>query len=340
MQAVQPDHVSVAWDDRVLGAQTCPHFMQSSTWEAVRSGGEWEVSRRDLGNGRDYPVLVFTRQAHGFGTLEHLPRVSGLEPADVGPLTERVRAERGSAFATKIEVHQPRDEALVAAFSDAGWLPTRSSQYRYTVVVDTSAGEDEVFAAMKKRARNEIRVAERNGVEVVRADLTAENEQRMLDLVRETADRSGAFFRESDYLDSLWKTFVDDDRGRLYLAWHEDLVIAGAFVVRYGPNAWYKDGGSRRDRPQLMASRYLQWLVMRDLAASGIDRYELGHVPPPSEPDAPGQGILTFKSAFARDVLEYMPAFHLSHEPQGEDWRRGESAFVEEYRRRTGDYWY
>ncbi|HET8779460.1 MAG TPA: hypothetical protein VFM66_05250, partial [Agromyces sp.] len=75
-------------------------------------------------------------------------------------------------------------------------------------------------------------------------------------------------------------------------------------------------------------------------AASDIDRYELGHVPPPSEPDAPGQGILTFKSAFSHDMVEYMPAFHLSHEPIGEEWRRGESAFIEDYRRRTGDYWY
>ena len=340
MEAVRSDHVSVAWDDRVLAAHTCPHFMQSSTWQTVRTGGHWAVSRRDLGTERDYPVLAFERRAEGFGTLTHLPRVSGLAPVDIAPLTERIRADRGRSFATKIEVHQPRDEALVEAFTAAGWLPTRSSQYRYTVVVDTSADEHAVFAAMKKRARNEIRVAERNGVVVDRADLTPENEQRMLGLVRETADRSGAFFREPDYLDSLWRTFDGDGRGRLYLAWHEDLVIAGAFVVHYGRNAWYKDGGSRRDRPHLMASRYLQWQVMRDLAASDIDRYELGHVPPPSEPDAPGQGILTFKSAFSHDMVEYMPAFHLSHEPIGEEWRRGESAFIEDYRRRTGDYWY
>ena len=51
-------------------------------------------------------------------------------------------------------------------------------------------------------------------------------------------------------------------------------------------------------------------------------------------------GILVFKSAFARDVLEYMPAFQLSHEERGEEWRRGESAFLARYLERTGDYWY
>ena len=43
---------------------------------------------------------------------------------------------------------------------------------------------------------------------------------------------------------------------------------------------------------------------------------------------------------FARDVLEYMPAFQLSHEERGEQWRRGESAYLAHYLERTGDYWY
>lgn len=342
MQTVQTVRTDVAmgWDDRILAAHALPHFMQSSTWEQVRSDGPWAVSRRALGTERDLPVLAFERHAEGFGTLQHLPRVSGLAPADVPALTERIRAERGAAFATKIEVHQPRDDALVAAFESNGWLPTRASQYRHAVVVETAMGEEELLAVMKKRARAEIRIAERNGVVAGRAEFTRENCRRMLDLVRETEERTGAFFRGAGYLERVWTAFSEHDRGRLYFAWHDGRVVAGAFVAWYGRNAWYKDGGSLRDRPQLQASRLLQWEIMRDLAASGIERYDLGHVPPPAEPDAPGQGILTFKSAFARDVLEYMPAFHLSHEACAEAWRRGESEFLAAHRARTGDYWY
>lgn len=340
MQAAQSQQVAVAWDDRVLTAHSAPHFMQSSTWETVRSRGPWHVHRRGLGIDRDYPVLVFERLATGYGLFQHLPRVSGIEPGDVGALTERIRAERGTAFATKIEVHQPRDEALVEAFLANGWQPAKASQYRHTVIVDTNASQEQILARMKKRARAEIRVAERHGVEVRRAELDDANRARMIDLVRETEERSGAFFRGDEYLEHVWSTFAADGRGRLYLAWHGDQVVAGAFIARYGPNAWYKDGGSTRDQPQLMASRLLQWRIIRELAADGVERYELGHVPPPGEPDAPGQGILIFKSAFARDVLEYMPAFQLSHEERGEQWRRGEGAFLADHLARTGDYWY
>jgi serine/alanine adding enzyme len=340
VQAAQSQQRAVVWDDRVLAAHSNPHFMQSSTWETVRASGPWHVSRRGLGTERDYPVLVFERLAEGFGLFQHLPRVSGIDPADIGPLTERIRAERGTAFATKIEVHQPRDEALMSAFVEHGWLPAKASQYRHTVIVDTSVGEEEILANMKKRARAEIRTAERHGVVAGRADLDDANRARMIELVRETEERSGAFFRGDAYLETVWSAFAADDRGHLYFARYGEEVVAGAFITRYGPNAWYKDGGSTRDQPQLMASRLLQWRIIRDLASDGVERYDLGHVPPPSEPDAPGQGVLVFKSAFARDVLEYMPAFQLSHEERGEDWRRGESAFLAAHLERTGDYWY
>ena len=340
MQTVRTHQTAVDWDDRVLGAHTLPHYMQSSTWARTRADGPWSVSQRDLGLDRSHPVLSYERDAEGFGTLQHLPRVSGLEPADIPRLTQRLRADRGAAFATKIEVHQPRDERLVAAFEASGWLPTRASQYRHAVVVETAQGEEELLAGMKKRARGEIRIAERNGVIARRVELSAENRRCMLDLVRETEERSGAFFRGTEYLERVWRAFDDDDRGRLYFAWHDGCVVSGSFVALYGTGAWYKDGGSLRDRPQLMASRFLQWEIMRDLAASGIARYDLGHVPPPNEPHAPGQGVLTFKSAFARDVLEYMPAFQLSHEECAEAWRRGESEFIAAHRARTGDYWY
>ena len=180
MQAAQSQRVAVEWDDRVLAAHSMPHFMQSSTWESVRSTGPWHVSRRGLGSERDFPVLVFERLAEGYGLFQHLPRVSGIEPSDVGSLSDRIRAERGTAFATKIEVHQPRDEALVAAFLEHGWQPAKASQYRHTVIVDTSVGEEEILANMKKRARAEIRVAERHGVVVGRAELDDDNRTRMI----------------------------------------------------------------------------------------------------------------------------------------------------------------
>ncbi|WP_308800112.1 lipid II:glycine glycyltransferase FemX [Agromyces silvae] len=332
-------HVAPEWDERVFATHSAPHFMQSRTWAHIRDGGPWAVGTVELGTATDLPALVFEREAPGAGRLRHIPRLTGVTAEGVPGLTERVRATRGDAFATKIEIYQLRDPRLEAAFADAGWLPTRASQYRFAVVADLSEGADAALARMKKRARAEIRVGERNGVEIERLDVGGPGTEEMLALVRATEERSGAFFRRDDYLRSVWSGFAADDRGHLYLARYDGRVVAGAFVVRYGRRAWYKDGGSSREFPNLMASRLVQWRIIQDLADEGVLEYDLGHVPPPAAEQSSDRGILTFKIAFA-PVIEYQPAYLLPHAGSAEAWRTGEAAFLADYRAKTGDYWY
>ena len=138
--------------------------------------------------------------------------------------------------------------------------------------------------------------------------------------------------------------FVQPEERHERLQWsvaHEiGEACAHRVFTRIGCDPEDVSAGQREQVANVMASRLLQWRIIRDLASDGIERYDLGHVPPPGEPDAPGQGILVFKSAFTREVLEYMPAFQLSHEERGEAWRQGEGEFLAAYRERTGDYWY
>ncbi|WP_165314387.1 lipid II:glycine glycyltransferase FemX [Agromyces protaetiae] len=265
--------------------------------------------------------------------------MSGIGAADVPGLTASLR-ERGGAFATKLELYQPRDAAIEAEFAAEGWLPAKASQYRFAVIVDLSRGSEAAFADMKKRARAEIRVGERNGVAIERGEVDGPDASEMIELVRATEERSGAFFRDDEYLRRVWSRFAESGNGRLYLARHDGQVVAGAFVVRFGRNAWYKDGGSTREFPHLMASRLLQWRIMQELAEEGVEAYDLGHVPPPGYDHPAGRGILIFKSAFASDIVEYLPAYLLPHEPGADEWRRGEGAFLAGYRAETGDYWY
>lgn len=332
--------IAPAWDAGVLRAHSAPHFMQGRTWAEVRAHGPWTAEPVDLGMSQELPALAYERRADGVGTLRHLPRVSGVTGDSVPRLTARVVSDRGWAFATKLELYQPRDPALDVAFAAAGWRPTRASQYRYAIVVDLRGGEDAILARMKKRARSEIRAGERNGIVVERAALGGADEDEMIALVRTTEQRSGAFFRSDDYLRTVWNAFAADGRGRLYLARHHGRVVSGAFVACFGRRAWYKDGGSTRDVPQLMASRLLQWRIMQELAADGYVEYDLGHVPPPDSAHPAGRGILIFKSAFAARAVEYQPAYLLVHEEVGERWRLCESAFLAAHRAATGDDFY
>ena len=272
--------------------------------------------------------------------LQHAPRVSGIRVEDVPALTEAFREQRGDAFSLKLELYQPRDAALESAFAAAGWVPAKASQYRFGITVRTGDGDDQVFADMKKRARNEIRQAEKHGVVVERVEPSEANQRILLDLIRATEDRSGAFFRDDAYLTTVWNAFFERDAGRLYLASYEGRPVAGAFVNTFGGIAHYKDGGSVRDS-RVMAPRLQQWRIMQDLAADGILEYDLGNVPPPNAEGASTTGLMIFKGAYARDVVEYMPAYELPFTAARDAWGAGgETAFLDDYKSRTGDSFY
>ncbi len=293
VQAVQSDQVSVGWDDRVLATHTTPHFMQSSTWETVRTGGPWHVSRRGLGVERDYPALVFERLAEGFGILQHLPRVSGISPADVprperadpGGARPRLRDEDRGAPAARRDAHRGVPGERLAAHARLAVPAHRHRRHgdergRHPRPHEEASSERDPGGRAERRHRGPRR--------------PERGEPAAHDRTSSARPRSGRAPSSAGRATSnaCGRRSSNDDRGRLYFAWHEGRVVAGAFVALYGPNAWYKDGGSLRDQPQLMASRLLQWGIIRDLAEVGIERYDLGHVPPPGEPDAPGQGIL------------------------------------------------
>lgn len=326
------------WDAEVLASQDHPHFMQGAVWAGVKAGGPWAIEQRTIAG---LPVQLFSREADGYGVLQHLPRVSGIRPSHVPELTEALREGSGDAFSLKLEAYQPRDPELDAAFTAAGWVPAKASQYRFGVTVRTGDGEDQVWADMKKRARNEIRQADdRHGVVVERADPTEAAQRELIDLIRVTEDRSGAFFRDDDYLLTVWNAFFEAGAGRLYFASYQGRRIAGAFVNTFGAIAHYKDGGSVRDS-RVMAPRLLQWRIMQDLAADGIQEYDLGNVPPPNAEGASTTGLMIFKGAFARDVVEYQPTYELPFTAARDAWGAGgETDFLAEYKAKTGDSFY
>lgn len=327
-----------SWDAEVLAAQDHPHFMQGDAWAAAKAGGPWTIERREAAG---LPVQLFEREVEGYGVLQHLPRVSGIRPDDVAELTTALRDNRGDAFSLKLEAYQPRDPALDAALLSAGWVPAKASQYRFGVTVRTGDGEEQVWADMKKRARNEIRQAEdRHGVEVERVEPGEAAQRELIELIRATEDRSGAFFRDDEYLMTVWDAFFSRGEGRLYFGSYEGRRIVGAFVNTFGAVAHYKDGGSVRDS-RVMAPRLLQWRIMQDLATDGIQEYDLGNVPPPNAEGASTTGLMIFKGAFARDVVEYQPTYELPFTAARDAWGSGgETAFLDEYKTRTGDSFY
>jgi lipid II:glycine glycyltransferase (peptidoglycan interpeptide bridge formation enzyme) len=78
---------------------------------------------------------------------------------------------------------------------------------------------------------------------------------------------------------------------KLFLARHEGIIRAGAFVIRCGRSLHYLWGATDRSRPQVGAGEAVQWAAIEWGFAMGCTRYDLGGIDPKGNP-----GTYAFKN--------------------------------------------
>ncbi len=335
-----------AWDKLVCDAtHDLPHYMQSSGWSESKAHSPWPVSRciATTSDGL-FPLQVFSRTIPGLGRMHYAPQIVGITPANLAEITQQLKTHYKRSLTLKLELDQPYDKSLVDDFLEQGWVLANSVQYRDTVIIDLSGTEEAMFARVKPRGRHEIRVAQRNSVRVEKVAPSQENLDKMCELIRITGRRSGAFFRDDAYLNKYWHAFATRGQGFLYFAYFGDELLAGAYVITYGKNSWYKDGGSIRPtstKTDVFAPRYLHWEIMRDLQSLGMLQYDMSGIPAPSERNTSSmRGLYAFKTAYSKETTTLMPAMELAFGSRYSVWPKTERQWLRLYSRLAKDFWY
>ncbi|HUX11839.1 MAG TPA: peptidoglycan bridge formation glycyltransferase FemA/FemB family protein, partial [Spirochaetia bacterium] len=174
-----------------------------------------------------------------------------------------------------------------------------------TVVLDITAAPEAILAGMKAKTRYNIRLAERKGVEVVRAAL--DRFDTFYRLYRETAGRDHIAIHSEEYYRTLFElsnTFSGrSPLIRLYLAVHEGEELAAIITAFYGRRATYLYGASSNEKRNLMPAYLLQWRAMNDAKEAGCREYDLFGIPPSDDPLHPMSGLYRFKTGFGGEIL-------------------------------------
>ena len=330
------------WDEMVLKWQAPAHFMQSSVWKNTKSQSQWKASRLLVDDKSwQLPVQVFSRIVPGFGRVHYAPELGGVNADNISEVTEQLKAKYKRGGAIKVELYEEYSEDLIKAFEAAGWRRANSVQYRHSVAVDLLGTEEHAFARFKGRVRNEIRMAQKSGVKVEKVEVNKENLDHLHRLMNVTSARSGAFFRSREYLDNYWHAFTNAGQGSLYFIRHEGDLLAAAYIIKYGKHAWYKDGGSVREKSELKAPRLLLWEAMCDLMKEGIEVLDLSGIPEEHElATSHMKGLYTFKTGFAKSTKKFMPAMELPIGKLYPAWPKAERHWLRLYSYLKKDFWY
>ena len=173
-----------------------------------------------------------------------------------------------------------------------------------TAIVRIDRTDEELLASFDKKCRNMVRRAERDGAIVRQIPPSPETFAHMHRLMRlvggGTADLA---LRAPEYSETLWRGFTRAGQGQFYAIDVDGTPAVMGFLIRVGDRAFYKDGGSERDRVTPGMSNLLLWQMMRDARDAGATEIDLFGVAPAwaqSTADHPAYGLGLFKLSFSR----------------------------------------
>lgn len=309
------------WDDFVERARPGSH-LQTSAWAQVKAANGWSAHRflAATDEGRVGAQLLF-RQPRGFPwQFAYAPRGPVMDrwtPETVAAFTAELRNAVASVGRTshvriepEIELDGPDDDGgrLHRALRAAGWRPGTPIQPTSTRAIDLRREEPELWGDLRKKWRQYVNRARRDGIRVV--DAGPDRLDEFYEIYVETAGRAGFLIRTLDSYREVWDAFAGRGMARLLFAQDASgTPQATLFLVRCGTTVIEPYGGMTAAGAESRANYLLKWEAIRSSREAGAETYDLWGLS--------HEGIAHFKAGFGGRVIRYVGAWDLVLDPFG-----------------------
>ncbi len=201
-------------------------------------------------------------------------------------------------------------------------------QPEHTLVLDISKPEDEILKQMKQKGRYNIKVAQKNQINIVEEKDT----KNFFKLYSSMSQRHNISHRNSAYFQKLidilstkgyCKVFTAVVKQNNELRIKNDaedkkanqIPIASVIISFYQDKAIYLFGGSSDEYKNLMAPYLLQWTAIREAKSRGCTEYDFFGIAPPNEPNHPWRGVTDFKKKFGGQEIRLAGSWDLILRP-------------------------
>jgi lipid II:glycine glycyltransferase (peptidoglycan interpeptide bridge formation enzyme) len=275
---------------------------------------DWETD--DLGAWLK-PLASYVKQADAFGVRIGTPVVTRAWNADtIKAAIADEEVERLSDVMPDLINHQAT--RVRNTMRTLGWRPPgddegfAAGQPRFVFQLPIEGrSSDELLAGMNQLWRRNIKKAAKEGVVVSRG--TIDDLESFHRLYRETAERDHFSPRPLSYFETMFEALLDEDpdRIRLYLAHHDDDLVAATTWVRVGQHAWYSYGASSTAKREVRGSNAVQWQMITDALEAGATIYDLRGITEGLSADDPHLGLIQFKVGTGGEAVEYLGEWDL-----------------------------
>jgi peptidoglycan pentaglycine glycine transferase (the first glycine) len=224
-------------------------------------------------------------------------------------------------------IHQD-GQKVIAELEHRGWrYSSEQIQFRNTVLIDLSPGEDEILASMKQKTRYNVRLAEKKGVSLRIG--TQEDFPLLYRMYAETSVRDGFVIRDEGYYRTVWETFMQENvpafqrsSASTFSPTCEPLIaevdgepVAAIFVFYFAGRAYYVYGMSRNIHREKMPTYLLQWEAMKRARSKGCSVYDLWGAPEVFNESDSMWGVYRFKEGLGGEVVRTLGAWDFAPSP-------------------------
>jgi lipid II:glycine glycyltransferase (peptidoglycan interpeptide bridge formation enzyme) len=231
----------------------------------------------------------------------------------------RELAKKHKAYVLKMDPDVPGADASFSEMAKAEGFCVHSEEKNFNEIQPRfvfrlyleGRGEEEIMASFHSKTRYNIRVAQKNGVEVLRGTKT--DVARFHEIMMETGLRDGFVIRSCSYFENMLG--VLGEHARLYMAYHEGKAVAGTLCVRYGDKVWYLYGASSNTARNVMPNYLLQWEMIRWAIECGCRIYDFRGVSGDLRESNPLYGLYRFKKGFNGELTEFIGEMDLEFSP-------------------------
>ena len=291
-----PDDVQ-RWDELVVATGE-PHVLQSAAWGELRAATGWRVRRFVLDGGVAQVLLRSLPLGISVAYAPRGPLVAPERLADaIAALRDALRHERCASLLCDPEV--PDDAAVRAGLARVGVHASPVFvQPRRTLLMDLSKGDEELLGAMKKKTRQYIHKAEREGV----ATETTTDLARFHRLLRVVAERDRFGIHDLAYFAALADAF--SDAMHVLMARIDGEDVGALLVIRLGDRAWELFGGWSGAHAEQRPFYLLKWRSLMLMQQLGVRRYDMWGLAEGKEL----AGVENFKLGFGGEVATWIGA--------------------------------
>lgn len=284
------------------------HFLQSPAWAHFQQSIGRTVFT-DSGDGWTYQAILETGRFNTRLYCPYGPHADTTEAFDRALTSLKKLAKKQNVTFIRIE---PTGAVTPGDLRARGLSRVTYNQLQpeHTQVIDLSADETDIIAAMNQNNRNLYRNYSKKGLEI-HVSRDPQDITMFTDMMHGVAERNGIKAHSDSYFKAQAEALFPTGNAQLFYATFEGTPVATAITYDSDTTRYYAHASANDAYRKLSAGTALLAYMIIDAKHQGLKQFDLYGIAPTDDPTHRWAGFTKFKKSFGGSQLSYVGAWDL-----------------------------